>query len=111
MGDTFLTTEHLLLALRKNNSSSIQKLNQTLEKPISYDLLASTIMTMRNGKKVDNRDPEGTMDALSKYGRNLTDLAREGKLDPVIGRDDELRRCIQILSRRRKNNPVLVGDA
>jgi ATP-dependent Clp protease ATP-binding subunit ClpB len=66
---------------------------------------------MRNGQTVQNQNPESTMDALTKYGRNITHMARDGKLDPVIGRDDEVRRAIQILSRRRKNNPVLVGDA
>lgn len=66
---------------------------------------------MRKGKTIQSSDPEGTMEALEKYGKNLTSLAEQGKLDPVIGRDDELRRTIQILSRRRKNNPVLIGDA
>lgn len=111
MNDEYLTTEHLLLAIRKNNSPFIQDLTKQLSEPIDYTTLYATITSMRNGKTVQNQDPEGTMDALKKYGRNLTTLAKDGKLDPVIGRDDELRRCIQILSRRRKNNPVLVGDA
>lgn len=66
------------------------------------------IKEMRKGKQVTSQDPEGTMDALNKYGRDLTELAQTGKLDPVIGREGEIRRAIQILSRRTKNNPVLV---
>lgn len=65
---------------------------------------------VRGSNKVVDQDPEGKYEALSKYARDLTAAAREGKLDPVIGRDDEIRRCIQILSRRTKNNPVLIGE-
>jgi len=72
---------------------------------------AAAVAKLRNGKRVTTRSPEATLEALSKYGRDLTAAAREGKLDPVIGRDDEIRRTIQILSRRTKNNPILVGEA
>lgn len=65
---------------------------------------------MRGGSKVTDQDPEGKYEALSKYATDLTAAARDGKLDPVIGRDEEIRRCIQILSRRTKNNPVLIGE-
>jgi ATP-dependent Clp protease ATP-binding subunit ClpB len=67
-------------------------------------------LQIRGSNKVVDQDPEGKYEALSKYARDLTAAAREGKLDPVIGRDDEIRRCIQILSRRTKNNPVLIGE-
>ena len=65
---------------------------------------------MRGGQRVTSQDPEGTYQALEKFGRDLTELAEQGKLDPVIGRDEEIRRVIQVLSRRTKNNPVLIGD-
>ncbi len=107
MKDQYLTTEHLLLGILRW-ASSLQTL--LAQYTITYDLTFSTITTMRNGKTIDNPTPESTMDVLNKYGRNLTKLAEEGKLDPVIGRDDETRRVIQILSRRTKNNPVLIWD-
>lgn len=110
LGDSYLTTEHLFLAMVMKQSSFIKEIQQACP-AVTYDALLATITTMRNGQQVTNQDPEGTMNALEKYGRNITQFARDGKLDPVIGRDDEVRRSIQILSRRRKNNPVLVGDA
>jgi len=107
MGDSFLTTEHLFLAILEGNSVVAKDL-QTMG--IKKKDLQNTIEEIRKGKKINSQDPEATMEALAKYGRDLTQLAEEGKLDPVIGRDDELRRMLQILSRRTKNNPVLVGD-
>ncbi|HRU50209.1 MAG TPA: AAA family ATPase [Candidatus Absconditabacterales bacterium] len=107
MADSFVTTEHLFLSILKGNN----KLTEILKSQnINYDLIFNTIKEMRQGENIQSQDPENTMDALGKYGKDLTKLAEEGKLDPVIGRDDETRRTIQILSRRTKNNPVLIGD-
>ena len=108
MGDQYLTTEHLLLALLKENTDAAKEF--LLPHNVSYDKVMETIKSYRT-EPVQTQDPEATLDVLSKYGRDLTQLAEEGKLDPVIGREEEMRRTIEILSRRRKNNPVLVWDA
>jgi ATP-dependent Clp protease ATP-binding subunit ClpB len=92
--DDYVSTEHLLLALDA----------------VPRDDLLAKIKEVRGGQRVTSQDPEGTYQALEKYGRDLTALAEAGKLDPVIGRDEEIRRVIQVLSRRTKNNPVLIGD-
>ena len=92
--DEFLSTEHLLLALDV----------------VPRDALLSALSQVRGSQRVTSHDPEGTYQALEKFGRDLTELAEAGKLDPVIGRDEEIRRVIQVLSRRTKNNPVLIGD-
>ena len=99
MGDTYVSTDHLLLALAR-----------TRDFDLDGEAVAAEIPTLRGGAKVTTADPEATFDALAKYGTDLTEAAREGKLDPVIGRDTEIRRLIQVLSRRTKNNPVLIGD-
>ena len=78
--------------------------------PILRGTHGEAIQTVRGGQRVTSQDPEGTYQALSKFGRDLTEAAEDGKLDPVIGRDEEIRRVIQILSRRTKNNPVLIGE-
>ncbi len=105
--DAYITTEHFLLTILKNDN----KIKQLLEKlNITYQTAHKTILQMRNGEKIETNDPEVSLEALSKYGKDITLLAEKGKLDPVIGRDEELRRVLQILSRRTKNNPVLVGD-
>ena len=107
MKDDFVSVEHLFLAaLEKDSDCKIftQRLG------ISSAQVLETLRKLRGNQRVNSKDPEATFDALEKYGRNLTDLARQGKLDPVIGRDEEIRRIIQILSRRTKNNPVLIGD-
>jgi ATP-dependent Clp protease ATP-binding subunit ClpB len=98
----------LLLALLKENTDAAKEF--LLPANVSYDKVLETIKSYRS-EPVQSQDPEATLDVLSKYGRDLTALAEEGKLDPVIGREEEMRRTIQILSRRTKNNPVLVGDA
>src|SRR5919204_581929 len=77
---------------------------------LTREKLLEAAAAVRGGQRVTSPTPEGTYEALEKYGRDLTDLARQGKLDPVIGRDDEIRRVVQILSRRTKNNPVLIGE-
>jgi ATP-dependent Clp protease ATP-binding subunit ClpB len=92
--DEYVSTEHLLLALDV----------------VPRDQLEAKIKAVRGGQRVTSQDPEGTYQALEKFGRDLTELAEQGKLDPVIGRDEEIRRVIQVLSRRTKNNPVLIGD-
>ena len=99
MGDTYVSTDHLLLALARAGDLGIDA-----------DALAGEIPTLRGGAKVTTEDPEATYDALVKYGTDLTAAAREGRLDPVIGRDAEIRRVVQVLSRRTKNNPVLIGE-
>ncbi len=107
MWDEYLTTEHLFLATLKweNNIKNI-----LANEWINYDLAYNTIKEMRNGEKVQSQNPENTMDALWKYGKDITQLAQDWKLDPVIWRDEETRRVVQILSRRTKNNPVLIWD-
>ncbi len=103
--DDFVSLEHILLALLKSSHEIKQVLAGVKEK----DLLKA-IQEVRGNQKVDSENPEASYQVLDKYTRNLTDLARKEKLDPVIGRDDEIRRTMQILSRRRKNNPVLIGE-
>ncbi|ACK65031.1 ATP-dependent chaperone ClpB [Rippkaea orientalis PCC 8801] len=106
-GDDYISIEHLLLAYTKDD-----RFGQGLFKEFSLNetKLKEIIKQVRGTQKVTDQNPEGKYESLEKYGRDLTQLAREGKLDPVIGRDDEIRRTIQILSRRTKNNPVLIGE-
>jgi len=101
--DDYLSVEHVLLAMVQEGGV-FKKLNLTRER------LLAALQQMRGNQRVTSQDPEGTYQALEKYGRDLTKLAGQGKLDPVIGRDEEIRRVIQILSRRTKNNPVLIGE-
>lgn len=107
LGDTFVSTEHLLLAMLKTKGGT-QSLLQSIG--LTYENVRRDLPKVRGTSKVDSPNPEAKYDVLKKYGQDFTDLARQGKLDPVIGRDDEIRRVMQILSRRRKNNPVLIGD-
>ncbi|MFT7486363.1 MAG: ATP-dependent Clp protease ATP-binding subunit ClpB [Candidatus Paceibacteria bacterium] len=108
LGDEYMSTEHILLALAKEGGSEVQGLFA------ARDLTAARIETalgeVRGNRKVTTPEPENSFDALQKYARDLTADAESGKLDPVIGRDDEIRRVTQVLARRRKNNPVLLGD-
>jgi len=97
LGDDYLSTEHLLLALADRLG-------------VAHDQLLAGLQQVRGSHRVTSQDPEETYQALEKYGRDLTEEARKGKLDPVIGRDDEIRRVVQVLSRRTKNNPVLIGE-
>ncbi|MHA1748720.1 MAG: ATP-dependent chaperone ClpB, partial [Promethearchaeota archaeon] len=107
--DEYLSTEHLLLAMCELDSLSI---NSILKKHgITKDRILQALTSIRGSQRVTDQDPEGKYQAIEKYSRNLTELARRGKLDPVIGRDDEIRRVMHILSRRTKNNPVLIGEA
>ncbi|XP_021770041.1 chaperone protein ClpB3, chloroplastic-like [Chenopodium quinoa] len=106
-GDSFVSVEHLVLAFAQDKRFGKQLFSDF---QISEKTLRSSIQAVRGRQSVIDQDPEGKYEALEKYGKDLTTMAREGKLDPVIGRDDEIRRCIQILSRRTKNNPVLIGE-
>ncbi|KAG9439323.1 hypothetical protein H6P81_019488 [Aristolochia fimbriata] len=106
-GDTFVSVEHLVLGFIEDGRFGKQLFRDF---QISLKTLKSAVESIRGRQKVIDQDPEGKYEALDKYGKDLTAMAREGKLDPVIGRDDEIRRCIQILSRRTKNNPVLIGE-
>ncbi|MCS6328098.1 MAG: ATP-dependent chaperone ClpB [Nitrospira sp.] len=101
--DDFISVEHIVLAMVEEGGV-FRRLNLTRER------LLTALQQVRGNQRVTSQDPEGTYQALEKYGRDLTKLAGQGKLDPVIGRDDEIRRTIQILSRRTKNNPVLIGE-
>ncbi|KAI5665716.1 hypothetical protein M9H77_15569 [Catharanthus roseus] len=106
-GDSFISVEHLVLAFAQDNRFGKQLFKDF---QISLNALKDAIQSIRGRQTVIDQDPEGKYEALEKYGKDLTAMARAGKLDPVIGRDDEIRRCIQILSRRTKNNPVLIGE-
>lgn len=108
MGDEYVAQEHLLLALAKDADGVVAK--EFKSGGVSEQSLAKEIEKMRGGQKVMDQNPEDKYQALEKYGKDLTDLANKGKLDPVIGRDEEIRRVIQVLSRRTKNNPVLIGE-
>ncbi|MFX1388961.1 MAG: ATP-dependent chaperone ClpB [Promethearchaeota archaeon] len=107
--DQYLSTEHLLIAMSTKNSLSIFPILN--KNGITKDRILQALKSIRGHQTVTDQDPEGKYQAIEKYSRNLTDLARRGKLDPVIGRDDEIRRVMHILSRRTKNNPVLIGEA
>ncbi len=107
MGDEYVSVEHLLLALASGSGKTAKLLN---ESGVTPDSIMSCLQTLRGNQRVTSPDPEATFEALKKYSRDLTQMAMQDKLDPVIGRDDEIRRVIQILSRRTKNNPVLIGE-
>ena len=105
--DSYISVEHVFLALLKVD----RKVKNVLSKfDVTEEKIMKVLTEVRGNQRVDSNDPEGTYDALSKYGRNLIDDAKNNKIDPVIGRDEEIRRVIRILSRRTKNNPVLIGE-
>ena len=107
MGDEYLSVEHLLLSLAatKSDAREILKLNS-----VTVDKIQSALADIRGGAKITDQNPEEKYKALERYGIDLLEMARKGKLDPVIGRDEEIRRCMQVLNRRTKNNPVLIGE-
>src|SRR5215207_5467177 len=107
LGDQYVSTEHLLLSLAGHNSKAGELLRDA---GAGREILLQAISEVRGPHKVTDMNPEDKFQALEKYGRDLTAAARDGKLDPVIGRDDEIRRVVQVLSRRTKNNPVLIGE-
>ena len=108
MGDDFVSTEHLLLGIlrERTNAGRFMEINK-----INYDNVLKIMQEVRGGQRVDTMDPENKFQVLDKYTVDLTELARNKKLDPVIGRDSEIRRVMQVLTRRTKNNPVLIGEA
>ena len=107
-GDSYVTVERLLLALAMEKSSEASKI--LANAGVTPQTLNAAVNDLRKGRTADSASAENAYDALKKYARDLTEAAREGKLDPVIGRDEEIRRAIQVLSRRTKNNPVLIGE-
>ncbi|MDO8558434.1 MAG: ATP-dependent chaperone ClpB [bacterium] len=108
MHDDYVSTEHLLLGLLRQKSLALKVLE---EANVSEEATLKALKSLRGSQRVESHEPESKYQILEKYARNLTKLAREGKLDPVIGRDGEIRRVMQVLARRTKNNPVLIGEA
>ena len=106
--DDFISTEHLLLALTEAKGDPTRDALAAMG--ATHDAVLKALSAVRGSQRVTDQNPEGKFQALEKYGKDLTDLARKGKLDPVIGRDEEIRRVIQVLARRTKNNPVLIGE-
>ena len=106
--DEYVSTEHLLLAIAEERGGAVGRLLREIG--VTKDGIYAALQEIRGGQRVTDQAPEEKYQALERYARNLTDLARKGKLDPVIGRDDEIRRLIQVLARRTKNNPVLIGE-
>ena len=107
-GDEYVSTEHFLLAIAQTKETTASKI--LARHGAVPDAILKALQSVRGSQKVTDQNPEDKYEALKKYGRDLTELARRGKLDPVIGRDEEIRRVIQVLSRRTKNNPVLIGE-
>jgi ATP-dependent Clp protease ATP-binding subunit ClpB len=105
--DEYVSTEHILLALSNDKGKAGQLLR---DNGITYNDVLAALKTVRGTQRVTSQNPEDTYQSLEKYGRDLNDLVKQGKLDPVIGRDEEIRRVLQVLSRRTKNNPVLIGE-
>src|SRR5277367_5517516 len=106
--DEYVSTEHLLLALSKAKNDPVQL--ALVAMGANHDAVLKALSTVRGSQRVTDQNPEAKFQSLEKYGKDLTDLARKGKLDPVIGRDEEIRRVVQVLARRTKNNPVLIGE-
>ena len=106
--DEYTSTEHILLALCSKDLGFASKLLR--DAGITSDKIMQALSEVRGSQRVTDQDPEGKYQALERYTRDVTELAKKGKLDPVIGRDEEIRRAIQVLSRRTKNNPVLIGE-
>jgi ATP-dependent Clp protease ATP-binding subunit ClpB len=108
MGDEYVSTEHILLAMADDKSTPAGGLLR--DQGVTRDAVLRALKEVRGSQRVTDQNPEDKYQALSRYGRNLNDLARKGKMDPVIGREDEIRRVMQVLMRRTKNNPVLIGE-
>src|SRR5699024_1032790 len=107
LNDEYVSTEHLLVGIAQSGGDARGSLTENGATP---DALINAFKTVRGNRRVTSADPEGSYQALQKYAVDLTEQARSGKLDPVIGRDTEIRRVVQVLSRRTKNNPVLIGE-
>jgi ATP-dependent Clp protease ATP-binding subunit ClpB len=108
--DEFVSTEHLLLAIAQDKDRNNEGSRILTEAGVTYDGILKALTAVRGSQRVTDQNPEGKYQALERYAKDLTELARRGKLDPVIGRDEEIRRVVQVLSRRTKNNPVLIGE-
>ena len=108
--DEFVSTEHLLLAIAQDKDRNNEGSKILTEAGVTYDGILKALTAVRGSQRVTDQNPEGKYQALERYAKDLTELARRGKLDPVIGRDEEIRRVVQVLSRRTKNNPVLIGE-
>ncbi|GAF85380.1 unnamed protein product, partial [marine sediment metagenome] len=107
--DEYISTEHILLAILKEDKGEAARILK--QNGVSEDAVLEALRSIRGTHRITDQQPEGKYQILERYAQDITAIAREGKLDPVIGREDEIRRVIQILSRRRKNNPVLIGEA
>ena len=108
MKDEYISVEHLLLGLLDSANSALKELFRTYN--VTKEKVMQALTSVRGNQRVTSDNPEETYDALKKYGTDLVERARQNKLDPVIGRDDEIRNVIRILSRKSKNNPVLIGE-
>ncbi len=108
--DEFVSTEHLLLAMAQSKDKNNEVRQVLAETGVEYDAILKALTAVRGSQRVTDQNPEGKFQALERYAKDLNELARRGKLDPVIGRDEEIRRVVQVLSRRTKNNPVLIGE-
>ena len=108
--DEYVSTEHLLLAIMHTKDRDNEARQILSEAGVTYDAILKALTAVRGSQRVTDQNPEGKFQALERYAKDLNELARRGKLDPVIGRDDEIRRVVQVLSRRTKNNPVLIGE-
>ncbi|MEQ9618785.1 MAG: ATP-dependent chaperone ClpB [Deltaproteobacteria bacterium] len=108
LGDEYISTEHLLLGIAQDSTGELK--NELKRLGVTRDSVLKVLKDIRGGQNVTSQSPEDTLQSLKQYGKDFTELARQGKIDPVIGRDDEIRRVIQVLSRRTKNNPVLIGE-
>jgi ATP-dependent Clp protease ATP-binding subunit ClpB len=106
--DEYVSVEHYLLAMARHDRDAMSMFEQT--GGVTYEKLLAALASVRGSQRITDQDPEGKFQALEKYCRDLTDAARKGKMDPVVGRDEEIRRVMQVLSRRTKNNPVLIGE-
>jgi ATP-dependent Clp protease ATP-binding subunit ClpB len=106
--DDYVSTEHILIAIAEESSQNSSKILKKYG--LTKDVILKNLVSIRGDQRVTDQNPEDKYQALEKYGKDLTDLAKRGKLDPVIGRDEEIRRCVQVLSRRTKNNPVIIGE-
>ncbi|HEU4414435.1 MAG TPA: Clp protease N-terminal domain-containing protein, partial [Candidatus Angelobacter sp.] len=108
--DEYVSTEHLLLAMLRDKDKNNEARQLLTAAGVNYDATLKALTAVRGSQRVTDQNPEGKFQALERYAKDLTELARRGKLDPVIGRDEEIRRVVQVLSRRTKNNPVLIGE-
>lgn len=108
MSDAYVSVEHLMLSIIEKPNSAIKELFKTYS--VNRDSFLSALASVRGNQNVTSDNPESTYDTLNKYGQDLVERARDGKIDPVIGRDSEIRNVIRILSRKTKNNPVLIGE-